>query len=336
MADNPAHIRIAFLWDWDIVPEHAIGWKDGLAAALRILMTRHEVAFFAVGTHTDYPHEYFTIRSRVAGDELVNEIRDFKPDVILHWGDMTRPHAKPLAALGIPMAVCFAGGNTAGPNRYCFGHVFVENEEYRAKFLAEEPDLPVTIAFGANTQLFQPLQNAPRTLDAVFPAVFADWKRHGLFLEATRGLRTMCAGFMYPVSERYCWERPMESGVVVMPNVTAEASRMMMVQSKCVLVTSKNVGGSQRTVLEALSCNTPVVVMSDNLKCCEYLRDAGCDDWIVDPEPEKIREKIIRLVPRNTRDSIMGKWDEDTYAKNIEEGLSKLLQAYADVVSGKR
>ena len=95
-------------------------------------------------------------------------------------------------------------------------------------------------------------------------------------------------------------------------------------------------GGSQRTVLEALSCNTPVVVMSDNLKCCEYLRDAGCDDWIVDPEPEKIREKIIRLVPRNTRDSIMGKWDEDTYAKNIEEGLSKLLQAYADVVSGKR
>lgn len=317
-------MRIAFLWDWDIVPEHAITWKDGLAAAVKILGERHEVSFFAVGTNTDYPHEYFTIHSREAGEVLVEAIKDFKPDVILHWGDMTRPHAKPLASLGIPMAICFAGGSTEAENWYKFGHVFVENEEYREKFLAQS-DIPCTIAFGTNTELFQPVPNAVKSLDAFFPAVFADWKRHDIFYKATKGLKTLCAGFMYPVSERYCWELPMESGVIVMPNISAEASRMLMAQSKCVLVTSKNIGGSQRTVLEALAMNTPVIVMSDNIKCCEYLKDVGCEDWIVDPEPDMIREKVLSIVPRETRSKLTGKWDAQTYANNIEKGLLALL-----------
>lgn len=320
-------MRIAFLWDWDIVPEHAITWKDGLAAAIRILATRHEVAFFAVGTYTDYSHEYFTIRSRPAGDVLVSEIAAFKPDVILHWGDMTRPHAKLLAKLGIPMAICFAGGNTQAENWLRFSHIFVENEEYRTKFAAQS-DIPCTIAFGTNTELFRPVKNAVRSIDAFFPAVFADWKRHDLFHKATQGLKAICAGFMYPVSERYCWEKPMESGVVVMPNISAEASHMLMAQSKCVLVTSKNVGGSQRTVLEALATNTPVIVMSDNIKCCEYLKDVGCEDWIVDPEPDIIRQKLAEIEPRDTRARIIGKWDAETYAKNLEENLWLLVQSW--------
>jgi len=318
-------VRIAFLWDWDIVPEHAITWKDGLAAAVKILAKRHEVAFFAVGAYTDYAHEYFTIRSRPAGDILVSEIADFKPDVILHWGDMTRPHAKPLAKLGIPMAICFAGGNTQAENWLRFSHIFVENEEYRAKFAAQA-DIPCTIAFGANTELFKPVENAVRSIGAFFPAVFADWKRHDLFYKATQGLRAVCAGFMYPVSERYCWEKPMESGVIVMPNISADASHMLMAQAKCVLITSKNVGGSQRTVLEALATNTPVIVMSDNIKCCEYLRDVGCEDWIVDPEPDIIRQKLAEIEPRDTRSKIIGKWDAETYAKNLEDNLWQLVQ----------
>lgn len=317
-------LRISFLWDWDIVPEQAITWKDGLAKAIQILGTRHEVAFFAVGTYTDFPHEYFTIRSRPAGDVLVKEIEEFKPDVILHWGDMTRSHAKPLAKLGIPMALCFAGGNTQAENWLRFSHIFVENEEYRLKFEAQA-DIPCTIAFGANTDLFKPVPDAVRSLDAFFPAVFADWKRHDLFYKAVKGKNALCAGFMYPVSERYCWEEPMRSGVIVVPNISAEASHRLMTQSKCVLVTSKNVGGSQRTVLEALSCNTPVIVMSDNFKCCEYLKDVGCEDWIVDPEPEKIRELLETITPRDTRSKIIGKWDCETYANNLEKGIMGLL-----------
>lgn len=318
-------MRIAFLWDWDIVPEHAITWKDGIAAAIRILSTRHDLKFFAVGQQSVLHHDYFDINVLPKGDFLVEGIKEYKPDVILHWGDMTRPHAKPLASLGIPMAICFAGGSTEAENWYKFGHIFVENEEYRKKFLSQS-DIPCTIAFGTNTELFKPVPNAVKSLDAFFPAVFADWKRHDLFYKATQGLKTLCAGFMYPVSERYCWEAPMESGVIVMPNISSEASRMLIAQSKCVLVTSKNVGGSQRTVLEALSMNTPVIVMSDNLKCCEYLRDVGCEDWIVDPEPDKIKEKVLNIVPRETRERIIGKWDEKTYADRIENGIIELLK----------
>jgi len=318
-------MRIFFCHDWypDVMQE--LTQKDGIAKAVHLLSKRHEV-FFATCTNEKQftlPHEYFPIHFITPGEAMAAAVLDFNPDVILHWADCTREHGKSLAKLGIPMALCFAGGATDAENWYKFQHIFVENEEYRLKF--EKQGVDCSIAFGTNTELFTPVDNAVRSIDAYFPATFCDWKRQDLFYKATRGLKTLCAGFMYPVSERYCWEEPMKAGVVVVPHISAEANRMLMAQSKCVLVTSKNVGGSQRTVLEALAMNTPVIVMSDNFKCCEYLRDVGCEDWIVDPEPEKIRELVLSITPRDTRSKIIGKWDAETYANNIESGIMKII-----------
>jgi len=315
-------MRIAFLWDWDIVPEQAITWKDGLARAIQILSERHSVRVFAVGADYVLPHEFFPIHVKEHGDGVMAGIIEYAPDVILHWGDMTRPHAKILSSLNIPMAICFAGGATDAENWYRFGHVFVENEEYRKKF--DEQGVSVSIAFGTNTKLYTPI-TAQKTLDAYFPATFADWKRHNLFTESTRGLRTMCAGYMYPVSERYCWEDTMNAGVLVTSHISAEANRMLMAQTRCVLVTSKNVGGSQRTVLEALAMNTPVIVMSDNIKCAEYLRSVGCEDWIVEPDAKQIRQKIEEIQPCDTRTRLIGLWDEYAYANELERELLAIL-----------
>lgn len=316
-------MKIAFVWDWQNDPEQLFTWKDGLAAAIRLLSQRHEVAVWTCGQiKGDYIHQYFPIRMTFEGDVLAEEVKEWNPDVILVWGDMTRPSQAPLSKLKKPMACCFAGGATDGPNWYRFGHVFVENEEYRKKF--EEQGASASIAFGTNTELYKPLE-APKSIDVYFPATFADWKRHDLFMKSVSGMRSMCVGYMYPVSERYCWEEPMKRGVTVAPHVSADVNRMLMGQSKCVLVTSKNVGGSQRTVLEALSMNTPVVVMSDNHKCCEYLESIGKNDWIVEPDPVKINEKIKSVTPVDTRSLITGKWDEKTYADRLEEGLKSIL-----------
>ena len=323
--------RIAFLWDWRNDPVQCMTWKDGLSRAMFILSKRYEVRMFTLGDRECvYSHEYHDFYQYIGDDRspsesVVKAIANYKPDVILCFGDMTRPNAKPLAKLGIPMALCFAGGNTQAENWLRFSHIFLENQEYKDRFDAQA-DIPCTIAFGANTDLFTPLDGAVRTIDAFFPAVFADWKRHDLFTRATKGLVAICSGFTQPVSEQYCWKVPMESGVVVMHHTSPETVRMLMAQSKCVLITSKNVGGSQRTVLEALAMNTPVIVMSDNLKCCEYLKDVGCEDWIVDPEPDKIRAKILEVQPRNTRDKMMEKWSAEAYADNVESGIIKLLE----------
>lgn len=318
-------MRIAFLWDWDIVPEQAMTWMDGLAKAVLILSRRHDVKVFAVGSEWRIRHKFFDINVIPQGGMMFQAISSFQPDVILHWGDMTRPHAKVLASMGKPMAICFAGGATDAQNWYSFGHVFVENEEYRAKF--EEQGIDCSIAFGTNTELYTPME-AAKNIDVYFPATFADWKRHDLFSKSVEGLRAVCAGYMYPVSERYCWEDTMKRGVTVMPHISAEANRVLMAQSRCVLVTSKNVGGSQRTVLEALSMNIPTIVMSDNIKCSEYLIDVGCSDWIVNPDPHAVREKLEEILigeDRDTRSKLMGKWDEETYAARIEDGLMSIL-----------
>ena len=322
-------LRICFLWDWKNDPVQCMTWKDGLSRAMFLLSQRHEVRMFTLGDNECvYSHEYHQFYQykgddRNPSEDVVNAIAEYRPDAILCFGDMTRPNARPLSKLHIPMALCFAGGNTEAENQYRFSHVFVENEEYRLKF--EKQGIDCSIAFGTNTELFTPVEGAVKSLDACFPATFADWKRTDLFYKATVGLKTLCAGFMYPVSERYCWEEPMKSGVIVLPHISAEGCKMLMAQSKCVLVTSKNNGGSQRTVLEALAMNTPVIVMSDNFKCCEYLRDIGCEDWIVDPEPEKIRELVLSITPRETRSKIIGKWDAETYANNIESGIMKII-----------
>ena len=116
-------MKISFVWDWEPSFEQTITWKDGLAAALKELENRgHSVNRF---TDTLYPipHEYGPI---VPIDEGVIK----QSDVILHWGDMTRPHALPHSQLGIPMAVCFAGGEVLGENVGLFDHIFVESEVY--------------------------------------------------------------------------------------------------------------------------------------------------------------------------------------------------------------
>lgn len=313
-------MKIAVVHDWEPSVEQELTWRDGLCAAIRELGTRHEVKFWTCGEGMVLRHPYFPIHF---SNDIPSEVRDFNPDVILHWADCTRPNAMPLKALGKPMALCFAGGDTMRDNTMLFDHFFVESSVYKARF--ESMGKSVSIAFGTNTDLFQPTKSA-RYFDAIFPATFALWKRHKLFADAVHGLRTVAVGYQYQDHEQECWQICRDAGVLILPHISAEALRTLYAASKCVVITSNHQGGSQRTVLEAMAMNIPVIVMNDSDKTTEYVREGG--GWIVDPEPSEIRRAIDSLsgVPIKTRDYVLSKWSHIKYAEALEHGLQSIIR----------
>lgn len=320
-------MRIAFIHDWEPDYFQELTWTDGLARAVKILSDRHQVRFFTCGKEdTILPHQFFDVHVKSSSERLKEDVAAWFPDVILHWADCTRPNASVLFDLGKPQALCFAGGNTEAGNDMYFEHIFVESQVYKDAF--ERIGKDVSTAFGTNTELFSPIEDMPKHFDAFFPATYCEWKRHKLFTDATEGLRRATAGFMYPVQEKHCYDYPRTRGVLTLPHIDANTLRWMYAASKCVVVTSRADGGSQRTVLEAMAMDVPVIATRDSDKTSEYLIDAGQPENVVDPTPEAIRKRLDEILRDGcapTRDYIMEKWSEYVYADNIEKNLKILI-----------
>lgn len=314
-------LRISFVWDWNFVPGQALTWEDGLAAALKVLIDRgHEVQIITHGDKRfEVEHPYFPM---LVSDSIVEDVRTYNPDVILHWADMTRPHAAPLAELGKPMAICFAGGEALGENVELFDHIFVESKVYEDVY--KENGYPVSIAFGTNTELFKPVPDQPILYDTIFPATFALWKRHDLYAKATKGLRSLACGYMYDTHEQECWKVCLENGVMIMPHVPARALKYLYAASKVCVITSSSAGGSQRTVLEAMAMNLPLVV-TDSDKF-DYIKTQNC--FIAEPNIDSVRAVTEQAMQEaaGTRDYILENWSEHSYADALEKGLTSICQ----------
>lgn len=324
-------MRIAFVHDWEPDLHQEMTWKDGLAAAVRILSQRHQLSFFTLGAQDMVlPHPYFPIGVCRNSEKLKNEVMLFDPDIILMWGDCTRPNAENMATLGKPMALCFAGGDPMGPTNRFFDHFFVESAVYAERF--EVAGCSVSTAFGTNTELFAPLAGMRKQFDTIFPATFCEWKRHYLYREATQGLQNVCAGFMYPDHERDCWEDTMKAGILTLPHVSAETLRFLYASSKVCVIPSKASGGSQRTVLEAMSMNIPVVVTEDG-KGAEYVRDSVnkgmCAGLLSPPDVDALRLAVTEALydedTKHGREYVLSRWSEVHYADALESGMLALL-----------
>lgn len=306
-------MRIAFIWDWTPDYYQTITWQDGLAAALIELQRRGHTVDVYTDTYEVIKHPYF---------DILPIPTTIKADVILHWADFTRPHAKLLKSLGIPMAICFAGGAIDAENNVLFDHIFVESEVYKEKLNHNGFD-NVSIAFGTNTELFKPLVQ-PKVFDTIFPATFALWKRHDLYAQSTKGLRSVAVGYMYNDHEQECWQVCLDNGVAVMPHVSAEALHYLYAMSKICVVTSRSSGGSQRTVLEAMAMNLPVIVTDSDKFDFAAERVYHCE-----PNIQELRAYIDTLLDGepdiSTRDYVVNNWSEKTYADSLEAGLKQII-----------
>lgn len=312
-------MRISFVHDWEPPVEQELTWQDGLSAAVKELMNRgHEVQVVTVGDEMILDHPYFPI---IFTREVKQTVKTFDPDVILMWADMTRPNAEPLKKLGKPMAVCFSGGDTNAKNSLLFDHIFVESAVYQQKM--EDDGYTVSTAFGTNTDLFTPIPQA-KVFDTIFPATFASWKRHNIYSEAVQGLKSLAVGWMYYDHETDCWMDCIKRGVTIMPHVSAQALQFLYAASKLCVITSNSQGGSQRTVLEAMAMNIPVIVTDS-----DKFDFAGERVYHCAPDPQEIRSYVDTLLDGipdvNTRSYILENWSHIQYADALEKGLKSIV-----------
>lgn len=318
-------MKILYLWDWLIEPGQATTQQDGHIKIIEEFRERgHEVEFHAIGKEEGIVRNPLTdiIVSKGVDQEVsesfMDKARAFKPDAILIWSDSTRPHIPALYKLGKPMYCLFAGGEPIRDYYHYFDHVFVESQTYLDKF--KEAGMSTSIAFGTNTDLFRPGHSPLKPIDALFLATYCNWKRHHLFSEATRGMVSMACGYMYQDHETECWRTCQRAGVITLPHVSSEVAANMYQQSKVCVVPSHTTGGSQRTVLEALATNTPVVVCSDAEKLTEYINKAG--GYIADPTARSIKDKIKEAMDNplpDTRQWVLENYSHKVYADKILE-----------------
>lgn len=319
-------MKICVAWDWSNEPMQIWGWMDGIAKMIFELGKKAEVKVYTQMTGIDKEtvvhSPYFPVYTYKDYEQMQLAIEADKPDIVLFWSDFTRP-AIPYLTERFPSAVLFAGGEPILQNTSRFQKIFVESASYKERL--EVAGYPVEQAFGTNTELFKPKEQ-PKMFDVFFPACFAAWKRHELFAESVKGMRALACGWFQP-HEPWCYEACQKAGVLTIPHVTSHLLPDLYNASKLVLITSEASGGSQRSVLEAMACNIPCIVMSDSDKTSEYMRLAGYEHMICEPNPQAIKDKInqVKDCIVDTRTWIMQNYSEYIYADKVYKGLCQVL-----------
>lgn len=301
--------KLVFIWDFPLEPLEIHGWADGLSLALKYLSAKYELDIYPIASDKT--------------TEIYDRIGLIDPDFILCWGSLDRPSFGAIKQFDKPTGLCFAGGSTKHGNRDNFDVIFVENDEYMNLF--NEDGYSAYKAFGVNEILFSPTIQLQPHFQAIYPAAFMPWKRHELFAKAV-GHKGLAVGGMNQ-NTRQCFDICFEHGVMVLPKVPYEVLPFMIAQSQSVLITADNQGGSQRTVLEAMSMNKPLIVMSDNIKCVEFVKESGVG-IIADPDVGDIKKALGNLKHSGFlrgREFIMRNYSAEIYADKLWRGIRPVL-----------
>lgn len=142
-------------------------------------------------------------------------------------------------------------------------------EDRYSKRQFKKNGVDATIAFGTNTDLFYP-RDLEIKWDVIFPAAFANWKRHRLLVEWVDNEDVLVVGKKQS-HEKHCYEVCEEAGFEVRERVTPETLAELYNQAEACWIPSETMGGSQRTLLEARASGLDVRVAEDNPRLQEMM-----------------------------------------------------------------
>ena len=180
----------------------------------------------------------------------------------------------------------------------------------------------ISIAFGVDTDFFKPDPQEQKIFDVSYIATWSEgWKRQALFGEATKGLRACAVGSLQPDGLgglQKCNENGVYTLVGLLP---AQLVSKLYQMSRVCAITSWH--GSERSMLESLSCNVPLVLTKDNELGVSLVGDHAI---VVEPNPVAIRAGIEMALKKenvNTRDWVIKNYSAEKYAEKILEVIDK-------------
>lgn len=320
-------MKLAIATDWGDKKSAFYSNKDGFLKMLQVLRDRDgwETRMFRKHPDQTFMWEHDCVMAHISPDPA-KAVLEWKPDAILLFCDFSRPIAAELAGSGIPIAQCYTGGRFT-THAHVPDIVFTESKSYM-EWMRGIGVKKVVQAFGTNTELFRPYPNQPKYFDALFPATFASWKRHDLFAEAL-GPRGVACGW-WQENEMEIIHHMVGKHTGVLHHQIAESMALLYSMARSVVITSSDIGGSQRTVLEAMACNVPLIVMSDSTMTSEYVREANeagfYSGQIVEPSPGPIVSTLDRMLESNAgiseaREWVVKNYSEYVYADKVRDGI---------------
>lgn len=267
-----------------------IQW-DGLRKALQIIGQKHEVQWYLGG---DEPEETFE-------------------GWIIPWGVGSLPFNYTIKKYTkARKALLCAGHPQDTANFEKFEAIFVESPAVARQIVHPK----VILAFGADTDFFKP-RKTEKMFDVFFPATYSQWKRQDLLFAATWNLKTLTCGVVQPDGESvYQGFKKDVTHYTIAGLVPSRLIAQLYNLSHVVCITAWH--GSERTTLEAMASNVPLVITRDNELACSLTNDEAIK---VDPESHAIREGIDESLSKyvNTRNYVLNKYSAERYAEKILE-----------------
>lgn len=291
-------------------------WCDGLYGAMQELSQSFNVKVFGYcDTPAVLSRGNIEIQLSSNASSLKYWLNSFNPSYTFGWGTAFHDWDELSGVGGKKRILLYAGGAYDKKNAYShFDMVVVENESDKVHF---DTDFH---AFGTNTDVFKPMLELDKFLPSLYPAAFALYKRHALWASAMPS-GSLAVGHMQD-HEAECYEVCIENAHMVMPALPMTSLPYLYNQSLGVCLTAENMGGCQRSALEAMACNVPVLVTNDS-KASEF---EGV--WTCPPIANELSQAYAQMVigfengDFNLReDYILGKYDHKTYAKTLKELL---------------
>lgn len=237
--------KLCFLWYWGGAEKIYPLWRDGLRAAIE-----------EIGKTCDI--------DIILGEKIPEDTYDS----YLIWGDSNCPAIDAVAAYKGRKGIILTTDPHNTENLKKLDVVFCESTPvYEA---VRRVGIHAVRAFGTDTNYFVPLDDKPKDIDYFYPATFSPWKRQRDI--AYLGDRLVCVGTVQPDGEEdylACKENGVRVTVGYFP-----VEDILKAYQRADKVIIPAIHGSERTVLEAMSCDIlPMVTNEKNVRTRSYLEE---------------------------------------------------------------
>jgi hypothetical protein len=236
-------MKIAFVWYWDKASEIMPNWRDGLRAALEELVRQGHTV------------EYFLDKNIPLGEW----------DVILLWDDSNSAFFDIIDNYKCKKALCLTTDPQNFDNLRKLDVIYCESDPiYEA---VRQQGIRAIKAFGTDTDYFKP--GTKKDIEYFYPATFSPWKRQGTI--ATLGEKLLCVGTVQPDGTEElaeCTRNGVQVEIGYFP-----VDKILGYYQRAENVPIPAIHGSERTVLEAMSCGIKPLVSPENARAYSYIRE---------------------------------------------------------------